>query len=67
MAREIATTEGDSFPELLRWKRQRAGLTQAQLAELSGLGVRTIRNWEQGKAKPLPSLWLRLLSVVQPR
>src|SRR5215467_858399 len=48
MAREIATTEGDSFPELLRWKRQRAGLTQAQLAELSGLGVRTIRNWEQG-------------------
>jgi transcriptional regulator with XRE-family HTH domain len=47
-ARKITAAEADSFPELLRWRRQRSGLTQAQLAELSGLGVRTIRNWEQG-------------------
>jgi len=47
-ARGIAAAEGDGFGELLRSRRQRSGLTQAQLAELSGLGVRTIRNWEQG-------------------
>jgi transcriptional regulator with XRE-family HTH domain len=46
--RNVAAVEGDSFPELLRFRRQRSGLTQVQLAELSGLGVRTIRNWEQG-------------------
>src|SRR5215467_3178631 len=48
-AREITADGADSFPELLRWRRQRSGLTQAQLAELSGLAVRTIRNWEQGR------------------
>jgi transcriptional regulator with XRE-family HTH domain len=48
MAREITSAEGASFPALLRSRRQRSGQTQAQLAELSGLGVRTIRNWEQG-------------------
>src|SRR5215467_6083874 len=47
-ARETMAAEGDGFPEFLRSRRQRSGLTQAQLAELSGLGVRTIRNWEQG-------------------
>src|SRR5262245_39616322 len=48
-AREITAAEGDSFPELLRSRRQRSGLTQAQLAQLSGLGLRTIGNWEQGR------------------
>jgi transcriptional regulator with XRE-family HTH domain len=46
--RESTSADGGGFPELLRRRRQRAGLTQTQLAELSGLGVRTIRNWEQG-------------------
>jgi transcriptional regulator with XRE-family HTH domain len=45
---EITAAEGGGFPGLLRRRRQRAGLTQAQLAELSWVGVRTIRNWEQG-------------------
>lgn len=34
----------------LKQKRKEAGLTQAQLADMSGVGLRFIRNIEQGKA-----------------
>src|SRR5712691_2097478 len=40
---------GRKFSELLRSWRQRSGLSQARLADLSGLAVRTIRNWESGR------------------
>lgn len=32
--------------------REEKGLTQAQLADASGLNIWAIRNWEQGKREP---------------
>jgi tetratricopeptide (TPR) repeat protein/transcriptional regulator with XRE-family HTH domain len=41
--------DGQAFGGLLRDRRAAAGLTQEQLAERSGLGVRTIRELERGR------------------
>ena len=32
--------------------RQKAGLSQARFAELLGVSVRTLQDWEQGRRKP---------------
>lgn len=32
--------------------RQRAGLSQSEFAELLGVSVRTLQDWEQGRRKP---------------
>jgi transcriptional regulator with XRE-family HTH domain len=40
------------FPELLRKLREKAGLSQAGLAEKAGLSVRSVQNWEQGHRGP---------------
>ena len=39
----------DRFGELVRGRRVAAGLTQEELAERSGLGVRTISDIERGR------------------
>jgi transcriptional regulator with XRE-family HTH domain len=39
--------------ERLRELRERAGLSQAQLAAASGLPIASIRNWEYGRREPL--------------
>ncbi len=41
------------FGALLRKVREGAGLTQAGLAEKSGLSLRTIQSWEQGRRSPV--------------
>jgi transcriptional regulator with XRE-family HTH domain len=38
--------------EMLKQAREKAGLTQEQLAEKTGLPVGSIRNWEQGHRVP---------------
>lgn len=43
-------TEAPSFPELLRFKRVQAGLTQRMLADLSTVSPRAIRDLESGRA-----------------
>lgn len=40
------------FAEKLKAARQKAGLTQTQLSELSGVDQRVLSRWELGKAKP---------------
>lgn len=40
---------------LLRHFRSRAGLTQEELADVSGISVRCIRDLERGKTRPRPS------------
>jgi transcriptional regulator with XRE-family HTH domain len=44
-----------SFGEKLKEVREAAGLTQAQLAERSGIPLGTIREYEQNKREPLVS------------
>lgn len=39
-----------TISEFLKQKRKEVGLTQAQLADMSGVGLRFIRDLEQGKA-----------------
>ncbi|MFD9302751.1 helix-turn-helix domain-containing protein [Streptomyces sp. NPDC060048] len=45
-----AEAEASPFPELLRFKRVQAGLTQRTLADLSTISPRTIRALESGRA-----------------
>jgi len=55
---------GHAFGALLRERRVAAGLSQEQLAELSGLGVRTIRELERGRAKRPHRESVALLTVA---
>jgi transcriptional regulator with XRE-family HTH domain len=40
------------FGDMLKESRERAGLTQKQLAERTGLPLGSIRNWEQNHRVP---------------
>jgi transcriptional regulator with XRE-family HTH domain len=40
------------FPEVLHRMRERAGLSQSELAKKAGVPVRSIQNWEQGHRRP---------------
>ena len=42
-----------TFGQILQRERTAAGLTQAQLAELCGVPLGTLRDYEQGKRNPL--------------
>lgn len=44
----------------LRNRRHEAGLTQEELADITGVGLRFIRDWEQGK----PSLMTNKVNLV---
>lgn len=44
----------------IRELRRLYGLTQKQLADLTGIPKRSIENWEEGKSRP-PAYLLRLL------
>ncbi len=39
----------NELAEFLRAKRKDVGLTQIELADITGVGLRFIRDWEQGK------------------
>ncbi|WP_194897695.1 tetratricopeptide repeat protein, partial [Catenulispora pinisilvae] len=55
-----------AFAEVLREHRLRAGLTQEQLADLSGVSVRTIAALEAGKGRtPRPSSVTRLAEALR--
>src|SRR5262244_3287545 len=47
-----SSTPGSGFAELLRNLRQARGLTQEEFAAKSGVGVRTLRDLERGRARP---------------
>src|SRR5262249_6652051 len=49
-----------TFAERLRQLRERAGLTQEQLAQASGVNIWTIRGYEQGRREPS---WRGLLDL----
>jgi DNA-binding transcriptional regulator YiaG len=42
-------------PALISQVRTRHGLSQREFAELLGIGIDTLQNWEQGRNKPDPA------------
>jgi transcriptional regulator with XRE-family HTH domain len=50
------------FGKRLQELREKAGLTQGQLAEASGLALGSIRNYEQGHRDPL---WQALFKLAR--
>jgi len=54
--------DGESFAESLRGHRQRMRLTQEQLAQRAGLGVRTLRDLEAGRVRRPQRESVRLLA-----
>ena len=51
----------------IREARERAGLTQAELAEASGVARPNIAAYESGSRKPSPAMLLRLLEAAKAR
>ena len=50
-------------PDLLRTERMQLGWTQAKVAEVLGISIKTVRRWEQGRSVPYP-YHRRQLSVL---
>lgn len=53
-----------TFAERLRELREQAGLTQARLAETSGLPLGSIRNYEQGQREPYWQVVFKLADAL---
>jgi transcriptional regulator with XRE-family HTH domain len=49
-----------TFAERLQELRERAGLSQAQLANVTGIPVWTVRGYEQGRREPLWDVLFKL-------
>ena len=52
-------------PGSIRAYRDRAGLTQAQLAAALGVDAGTVARWERGELNPPPYLWRALEHLTQ--
>jgi transcriptional regulator with XRE-family HTH domain len=52
------------FNETLQNLREAAGLTQAALAEKSGVPLRTIQGWEQGYRCPVSEDFFRVVAAL---
>lgn len=59
---QIKTVEISSAIEA----RQKAGLSQSRFAELLGVSVRTLQDWEQGRRKPSRAA-LSLIQIAKQR
>jgi transcriptional regulator with XRE-family HTH domain len=53
-----------SFGETLRQLREQANLTQAGLAQRSGVPLRTIQGWEQGYRCPVSPDFFKLVRAL---
>jgi transcriptional regulator with XRE-family HTH domain len=53
-----------TFAEKLKQLREKAGLTQSALASATGLGLGTIRDYEQGKKEPTLRSAARLAAAL---
>jgi len=57
--------KNEDLQALIRYRRQRLGLTQEQLAQRAGLADSTVSHWEKCKRVPLLFLVKRLLEMKQ--
>jgi transcriptional regulator with XRE-family HTH domain len=55
----------DTFGDRLKTIRQQAGLTQEQLAEMSGLSLGAVREYEQHKRDPMLSNAVKLARALK--
>jgi transcriptional regulator with XRE-family HTH domain len=53
-----------SFGETVRLLRQKAGLTQLDLAQKAGLSLRSVQNWEQDHRIPRLATLLALANAL---
>ncbi|MCS6915161.1 MAG: L-histidine N(alpha)-methyltransferase [Myxococcales bacterium] len=65
--REEAEDELTRWSQLLRERREQAGLTRAELAARAGLSETTIKNLETGRQPPTRASLMRLLAVAELR
>jgi transcriptional regulator with XRE-family HTH domain len=54
-----------AFRETLQQLREKAGLSQAGLAQKSGVPVRTIQNWEIGHRVPRAESFMALAKALE--
>ncbi len=52
------------FKDNLKRLRQAAGLTQAQLAEKTGISLRTVQTWENVERMPLANAAVKLAKAL---
>ncbi len=52
------------FPELLHRLREKAGLSQSELAAKAGVPVRSVQNWEQGHRRPRAEVLLSIAKAL---
>lgn len=50
--------------QMMKQRRAELGITQLDLAEMSGLGICTIKDIERGKANPSLSTVIKILEVL---
>ncbi len=53
----------EDYPARVRELRKRLGMTQMRMAEQLGVSFATVNRWENGKSKPAPLAWRRLLDL----
>ncbi len=58
-------TDGKPFAERLLWARSKAGMTQKELAEASGISAPQITRYESGRSQPRLGAVLRLARVLE--
>jgi transcriptional regulator with XRE-family HTH domain len=54
-----------SFGETVQSLREKAGLSQSELARKAGVPVRSVQNWEQGHRLPRPQALLPLAEALE--
>ena len=52
-------------PEAVRWAREQAGLTQAQVAEACGVAFSLISEIERGTRNVTPAMMVKLVDVLR--
>ena len=60
----VPFSTGDSFPERLKAYRMLNGLSQRQLAQELGVDPTTVRDWENGKSKPMRKKRERVEEII---